>query len=380
MLLEIDSEELTLTDLDPVLPPDVDLEGFAAFALSAAGEPGNPRFNGHLNTRNMTLSVASDLKVSPSIDLDFGGDLSRPSVKGNIVIDRALLVLPEMKESLLEVDGESVLWEAADSLRIASDTSLVGSAADTRALKRAEETKKMDLDVTITLPPSSFRVESEKLNLELEGTLHLGQDGDRPIITGELRPIQGRLTFMGRYFEIQRGSVFFYGGDEMNPSFDLTLTAHVSEYDIRIKLTGTALKPEIELTSNPARSESDIMSLLLFGQVMSDLNGSQANLLQQRTTEVLMVFGATKLESEMKKRLGVDMFTFQQSTRVPNETALMVGKYLNRRTMLKYEQGLENTASFLINLEYHLTRRFTIETFIDQDSETGLEINWSNEY
>ena len=51
----------------------------------------------------------------------------------------------------------------------------------------------------------------------------------------------------------------------MNPSFDLTLAARVSEYDISIKLTGTALEPEIELTSNPARSESDIMSLLLFG-------------------------------------------------------------------------------------------------------------------
>jgi autotransporter translocation and assembly factor TamB len=82
----------------------------------------------------------------------------------------------------------------------------------------------------------------------------------------------------------------------------------------------------------------------------------------------------------MSRRLGVDMFTFQQSTRNPNQTALTVGKYLNSKTMIKYEQGLENTASFLINLEYQLTRRLKIETFIDQKSETGLEINWSNEY
>jgi len=379
MLFKIVSEELILTDLDPSLPPDIDLEGSAAFDLSVEGSAGNPRLNGHLKTKNMTLAVANDLRVSPSVDLEFGGDLARPSVKGNIVIERALLVIPEMKESLLKVDGESVLWEAADSFRIASDTSSAGPGGKSRAIKETGETRKMDLDVTITIP-SSFRVESEKLNIELEGILHVRQAGDRPIITGELKPIQGRLTFMGRYFEIQRGSVFFYGEDEMNPSFDLTLMARVSDYDVSIKLTGTALKPEIELTSNPARSESDIMSLLLFGQVMEDLNGSQSNLLQQRTAEVLMVFGATKLEGEMKKRLGVDMFTFQQSTRDPNETALTVGKYLSTRTMLKYEQGLENTASFLINLEYHLTRRFTIETFIDQDSETGLEINWSNEY
>ncbi len=378
MLLEIVSGMLALTDLDPVLPPDIDLEGFVKIEFRAAGEVGNPRFDGSFRTKDMSLAVASDLHASPTVDLEFGGDLVRPSVKGDIIIEQALLRIPEMKESLYDVEGESILREAADSFRIATDTTLA-AALDTIVLDQPEALEGVDIDVTITIP-NSFRVESERLNLELEGTLRIRQKGDKPIITGELKPRKGRLAFMGRYFEIQHGSVFFYGEDEMNPSFDLTLTTQVSEYDVSITLTGTALEPEIELTSNPAKSESDIMSLLLFGQTMSDLDGSQSDLLQERTAEILMVFGSRKLEGEMSKRLGVDMFTFQQSTRDPNETALMVGKYLNSKTMLKYEQGLENTANFLINLEYRLTRRFSIETFIDQDSETGLELNWSNEY
>jgi hypothetical protein len=379
MLLEIVSDRLALTDIDPLLPPDIDLEGFTEIELKAEGEAGNPRFDGHLKTDGMSIAVATDLQASPTIDLEFGGDLSRPSVKGDIVVERALLRLPEIKESLHEFDGESILWEAADSFRMATDTTQSETEADTILLDEPEGFKGMDLDVTITIP-NSFRVESEKLSLELEGILHIRQEGDRPIITGELKPRRGRLVFMGRYFDIQRGSVFFYGGDEMNPSFDLTLKARVAEYDISIKLTGTALEPEIELTSDPARSESDIMSLLLFGRSMSDLDGSQSNLLQQRTAEILMVYGASKLQSEMSGKLGIDLFTFQQSKRDPNETALMVGKYLNSKTMLKYEQGLENTANFLITLEYQLTRRFKFESFIDQKSETGLELNWSNEY
>lgn len=378
MLLEVVLEKLALTDLDPLLPPDIDLEGSVEFDLKAEGKVGNPRVAGHLETKGMSLAVASDLQASPTVNLEFGGDLARPSVKGSIVIERALLRIPERMENLHDVEGESILREVADSFRVATDTTLA-AAEDTLLLDEPEILKGMDLDVTITIP-NSFRIESERLSLELEGTLRIRQQGDRPIITGELKPRKGRLAFMGRYFEIQRGSVFFYGGDEMNPSFDLTLKARVSEYDISIKLTGTALEPEIELTSNPARSESDIMSLLLFGRTMSDLDSSQSNLLQQRTSEILMVFGAIKLEGEMSKRLGVDMFTFQQSTRDPNETALMVGKYINNKTMLKYEQGLENTANFLINLEYQLSRRFKVETFIDQKSETGLELNWSNEY
>ncbi len=380
MLFEVSSEGLALTDLDPLMPPDIDLEGIVVIEFRAAGNVGNPKFDGRLETGKMSLSVASDLQVSPTVNLEFGGDLAKPSVKGSIIIERGLLRIPEMKGSLHDVEGEAILWEAADSFRIASDTNFAGAAeADTSTAKEPEAPGGMDLDVTISIP-NSFRIESERLNLELEGNLRIRQKGDKPIITGELKPRKGRLVFMGRHFEIQRGSVFFYGGDEMNPSFDLTLTAKVTDVDISIKLTGTALEPEIELTSNPSRSESDIMSLLLFGRSMNDLDGSQSNLLQHRTAEILMVFGASKLEGEMSKRLRVDMFAFQQSTRDPEKTALTVGKYINSRTMLKYEQGLENTANFLVNLEYQITRQFKLETFIDQDSETGLELNWSREY
>jgi hypothetical protein len=48
--------------------------------------------------------------------------------------------------------------------------------------------------------------------------------------------------------------------------------------------------------------------------------------------------------------------------------------------MLKYEQSLESAAGFLINLEYYVTQRLKLETFIDEKSETGIEINWSRDY
>ncbi len=380
MLLEVRSDELALTDLDPLLPPDMDLEGIVEIEFKAAGDVGNPTFDGRLETKDMSLAVAKDLQASPTIDLDFGGDLSRPSVKGSIVIERALLRLPERKESLHDTDGDAILWEAADSFRVAHDTTSTGKTeTDTSGIEEEEGFKGMDIDVAVSIP-NSFRIESERINLELEGDLRIRQQGDRPIITGELKPTKGRLSFMGRYFEIQRGSVFFYGEDEMNPSFDLSLKARVTDVDIFIKLTGTALEPEVELTSAPSKSESDIMSLLLFGRTMNDIDGSQSDLLQQRTAEILMVYGASKLEGEMSKRLGVDVFTFEQSTRDPNQMALTVGKYINTRTILKYEQGIENSANFLINLEYQLTKRFKIETFVDHSQETGLEINWSKEY
>ena len=78
--------------------------------------------------------------------------------------------------------------------------------------------------------------------------------------------------------------------------------------------------------------------------------------------------------------MSVDIITIQQSTRKPEESALVVGKYLNSRTLIKYEQNLQNTGAYLVNLEYVLTRRFKLETYVDQATETGIEINWSFDY
>lgn len=379
MLLEIKSNDLKLTDLDPLLPPDIDLEGVCIIDFSAKGNVRNPVFDGKLSTKNVMVAIANNARVSPDLDIAIGGTLHKPSIEGEILIRQALLKMPEIKTEHHPVVGPSILWEIADSTAIDEDSVIVKRRVTGKKVNEGDAPKKLDIDVRITIP-GSFWIRGERLNIELSGDLRIVQKGTRLVLTGELKPLEGRLLFMGRFFQIKRGSVFFYGGDEFNPSFDLTLAADVSNVKIEIRLTGTAQKPEVELTSDPQMSESDIMSLLLFGRSMNDLNTSQSEMLQRRTTEVLAVFGIAKLEGPLSQMLGVDMVSFQQSTRNADQSALMVGKYLNSRTMIKYEQGLENTANFLINLEYYLTKRLKLETFIDQASETGIEINWSKEY
>jgi translocation and assembly module TamB len=328
----------------------------------------------------MQILSSRGAQISPDVALDLGGTFAYPSVAGNIQIRSGFIRVPEQKKQLHPTEGTSVLWEAADSARARADTARASAARVSEDDEREPEIDTgLDLDVRVQIP-GSFRIIGSRMNVELSGDLHLVQQGERPVLTGQLTPLGGQLLFMGRTFELRRGHVNFYGGDEMNPSFDLTLVTELSGYRVEIKLTGTMKDPEIELTSDPTLSESDIMSLLVFGKPMSELNTSQSGLVQQRTAEILMVYGAVKLQEQMSQQMGVDIITIQQSTRKPDESALVVGKYLNSRTLLKYEQNLENTGAYLINLEYYLTKRIKFETFIDQASETGIEINWSKDY
>jgi hypothetical protein len=374
------TRSVALTDLDPLLPPDLDLEGTCTMELAAEGKVKNPALRGSLQTQDVQIVSAGGAQISPEINLNFGGTAARPSVEGNVLIRSGYIRIPEKKRQLYATSGRSILWEAADSARVTAGS--LGRFAGTARGDSLEATRfgsELDLDVTVQIP-GSFRIIGSRMTLELSGDLHVVQRGSRPVVTGQLTPEGGHLLFAGRTFQLQRGSVNFYGGDELNPSFDLTLVTEVADYRIEIRLTGTLKEPEITLSSDPQLAESDIMSLLMFGKQMGELDTSQTGLVQQRTAEILMVYGAVKLQEQMSKQMGVDILTVQQSKRNPDESALVVGKYLNNRTLIRYEQNLENSGAFLINLEYILTKRLKLETFVDQASTTGVEINWSKDY
>jgi hypothetical protein len=379
MSLRMEINDLALTDLDPLVPPDLDLEGNMSLRFNAEGAPGNPTLGGSLTTNKLRVVKGRVAQIAPDINLVFGGTLGRPAVSGEIKVRTGLIRMPKQQSSLHPVKGDAILWKQAP----------VPDPADSKPDQRLSHRKQneadnkelpeMDIDIQVVIP-SSFRITGEKMQVLMAGDLRVIQKGRDLTLTGELQPQEGFLQLMGRNFEIRRGRVSFYGGDELNPSFDLTLTADISEYRVEIKMTGTLDEPVIALTSDPALSESDIASLMLFGKPMTDLNSSESGMLQQRTAEILLVYGAAKLQAEMGEQLGVDLVTVQGSTRKPDQSALIVGKYLNSRTMIKYEQNLQDTASYLINLEYYLTKQLKLETFIDQLSNTGAEINWTKDY
>jgi hypothetical protein len=380
VIVNLETVDIALTDFDTVLPPDIDLEGTCKVVFIAKGPAANPWLNGSVTTRRIQIVSARGAQISPDVEVDLGGTLTRPSITGKVQVNNGFIRVPEQRSQLHPAEGTSLLWESADSVRAIADTTTAEQGLDERDNGDDDEGGPgIDIDVSVVIP-GGFRIIGSRMNVELSGDLHLVQKGELPVLTGQLVPLGGQLMFMGRSFELRRGSVNFYGGDEMNPSFDLQLDANVSSYRVEIKLTGTMKEPLIELTSDPQLSESDIMSLLVFGTPMNELNTSQSGLLQQRTAEILMMYGAIKLQEQMSQQMGVDIITIQQSTRKPDESALVVGKYLNNRTLLKYEQNLENSGTYLINLEYLLTKRIKFETFIDQASETGMEINWSKDY
>ncbi|MDH3214800.1 MAG: translocation/assembly module TamB [Candidatus Krumholzibacteria bacterium] len=373
VVMRCSSGGLGLAGLAPLLPEDVGIEGRLEFDLALEGPVAEAALSGRVTGRELKFTHANGTRVAGMGELRLAGTSKSPSIEGEIQIANSVITVPEKPKNLHPSEGESILWRTMAAGREESGQ----SAAPKDSTVAKAPVPRINLNVSLVIP-SALWIRGKGLDVELAGNLTLTQKGDVPTVTGELNAIRGQLLFLGRTFKISRGKAVFYGEDNINPSLDLELTTTVEGMVITVRMLGTTEEPEVTLSSEPAMSEGDIMSFLVFGKRMEELNSDQVGLVQQRAAQTAATFG-TQLASRLSRQMHVDLITLSRGEATGRST-LTLGKYVTRRALLKYEQSLEERAAFLVDLEYFLTRTLRLETFIGQQQQSGLEVNWTRDY
>jgi autotransporter translocation and assembly factor TamB len=116
------------------------------------------------------------------------------------------------------------------------------------------------------------------INLTVGGTMTLRKPpAQDPVLVGAVEAVRGFYEFQGRRFTVTRGStVQFRGSRPINPSLDVTGEREVSGITARVRVTGTARRPAIALSSQPPLEESDVLALIVFNQPLNELGSSQS--------------------------------------------------------------------------------------------------------
>jgi autotransporter translocation and assembly factor TamB len=403
--LALESEPLPLEELGPYLPAAIALAGtlqVSARVSRAAREELD--LAGQADLRSFRLDLDDGSWTEASGSLEIAGTSRAPVVQGRVRVDGGVIVLPELPPDLLPAEGEAVLW--ADETTVVMETQDpeerestpeeeegAGSGAppdSAAAPPRAEPPGSPpppdaatadfapELNVKITIPNSIF-LRGRELQVELRGELHLDYRNGQPVVLGELEATRGTLRFLGRQFQVKRGFVTFYGDPETDPVLDLTLEARISGTTYRISVTGEAAKPDLELSSDPSMSDGDIVASILFGKPIDQLDEGQENLLQARMVAILAQYGASSVSADLTRALGVDMISYDD-TAGNGSGALTIGKYLNPRTLVKYEQIIDREIAYLLRLEYALTEALKLETAFGQGTASGVGLEWSRDY
>ena len=237
----------------------------------------------------------------------------------------------------------------------------------------------LNLDLNVNAKENVY-VNGRGLDSEWEGAFELKGDAFNPFIYGKLELIKGAFLFAGREFVLNKGEVSFLGknSDENLPNIFIEAKTNQQGTTIIATLKGPINKPSLIFTSNPPLPESAVMSLLLFGQDVSDLSNTQVTQL----TRAMAAFSTNSsvLEST-RKVIGIDRLAIvPSSSDKQDKMSLQVGKYITKGVLVSLSQGTEQgTSNVIIELDLHHGFIFQAETQ-QQREQAKFTLKWNYNY
>ena len=156
-----------------------------------------------------------------------------------------------------------------------------GFAAET-ASRRATATA-VALDVAIQAPRGVF-VRGRGLDVELSLNAHVGGTTAAPDLSGVARVVRGAYDFSGKKFDFDEAGVVRLASKPELIRLDLTAERDENGLDARVRITGTAARPDIKLTSIPVLPQDEILARVLFGVSASQLSPFEAAQLASAVT------------------------------------------------------------------------------------------------
>jgi len=189
---------------------------------------------------------------------------------------------------------------------------------------------------------------------------------------GSLDLISGDFRFATKHFILTKGSVSFSGKTNEMPNLEILAKMNQQGVDVLANLKGPIDSPKLFFTSNPPLAASSIMSLLEFGQALSQLSEDQkVELVSKMTDNLDTSSGATQ---EDISSLGMERYE-------PSEqVGLKFGKYVTNGTVVSLSQGDEQGDTNVI-IEVDLKKGFIFQAESDEDQEQGkFSIKWRKNF
>src|SRR5690349_17494417 len=310
----------------------------------------NPSFSITANASNFHAIdksglAALDISTGPPVTLT--GSTQDAVMRGAIRVERGSIYIPEViKKNVIDLNDPD--------LQMTVDTLL---SQNREVMPRAPKAVARNLrleDVNVDIG-SDVWLRSSEANIKLGGSLNVTMAPSGPgqppqlALQGTLNADKGtyRLNLVDPFvqptFDVQRGTLTFYGDTQLNPLLDIAAihtvrqprqSANGRDVRVEVDITGSLARPELALKNpdNLPLSESDLLSYLVTGEpaVGLDNTSNQVASLGVRTAANLLV-------SALPKNV-VDYLEIQTAT---------LGTDPNQSTSTSQYYGLLNTRAVL---------------------------------
>lgn len=184
-----------------------------------------------------------------------------------------------------------------------------------------------------------------------------------PITSGKLTVVRGSLQYLGTSFKITEGIADFNQYDSFLPSVQLTAETRTLDTKIHLQVTGPLSQMNFSLTSEPALSQQQIITLLTLRSRGGD-GSSGGNQLATLLNEGLQFTFVQRAEKIIENFLGLDEVHIvrSQNEKVTDREMynLEVGKFISDKMFIGYTMGIDQEER-IFNFRYDITSRFSLD-------------------
>jgi len=293
--------------------------------------------------------------------LRFRSDGAGGTISGDVVLDRASYRL-----------GRAAAAAAVPRLRL-REINVPGGGVEDEV-----PTRPWTLAIRARAP-GAVSVSGLGLTSEWSADLRIAGEPGNPAITGLARLVRGNYEFAGRDFALDRGVIRFDGSVPANPALDIAADANTPGLNASIRVTGTALQPEVGFVSTPALPEDELLSRLLFGTSITNLSAPEA--LQLAAAVAALREGGQGLNpiNAVRRAAGLDRLRILPADPQTGQgTAIAAGKYVTRR--LYGELVTDGQGYSATRVEFQVTRWLSLLSSISTLGRQSANVRVSRDY
>lgn len=306
--------------------------------------------------KNVTLTDIPNMQLTADTDLLLGYAKGIYSLDGDINL----------------LGGKLNLETLSTSVAISSDVVVVDPIPE----KAQRDLLRLGLKLKVGIS-DQVKVTGYGLDGAVTGRVMVDSPYDSPTkLTGTLS-LSGEYAAYGKELAIKRGNLQYSNNLVYEPRLDILTERVIEEENITVglQITGSAAKPKTTVVSNPAMSDSDALSWLLFGRPLNSVSAGQADSINAKS--MALNAGGSFLVGTLGRKVGLDQASISES-RALGDSTLTIGKQISPRLFVSYGVSLLGIGQ-VITLKYLLRAGLDISIESEQSElreQSSAALNW----
>ncbi|MHB1025170.1 MAG: translocation/assembly module TamB domain-containing protein [Desulfobacteria bacterium] len=254
--------------------------------------------------------------------------------------------------------------------------------------RREKSEFRVRLDISV-VADRTIRVKNNLADLKAGGEFQVEGDTRKVIVLGTFDVYEGYVELYGSRYDVKRATVDFQDPRRINPRLDARGETKKGNYNIAVLVSGTFEKPEVDFTSDPPLSRTDIVSLLAFGVTTQASSGTGGTSSGGGSAAVIAI-GSTVggVNEKIRSVVGLDKFAIEpaySSTTKTFEPKFIVGKSFGDRASVSMATSVGTSADGTATAEYKLREHIFLQgtwqsASTTQEGDLGADLKFRYRY